>query len=132
MRSVGARRGRANLALDKGARHEKPIGFECESNNHSQKQRNLSCVGFRQKQDVFTHTKPSKVRTPWVPPVATASPVDGGVISTTRERDGGHEAGQWCEELGEFIQAPEPASRAARAAADTWVHSRITGQLGKS
>ena len=126
MRSVGARRGRLNLVLDKGARHEKPIGFECESNNHSQKQRNLSCVGFSQKSDVSIHTKPSKVHTLCVPPAASASPVDGEVISTTRERDGDHEAGQWCEELGEFIQAPEPALRASRAAANAWVYSRIT------
>ena len=94
MRSVSVRRGRLNLVLDKGARHEKPIGFECESNNHSQKQRNLSCVGFSQKSDVSIHTKPSKVHTLWVPPAASASPVDGEVISTTRERDGDHEAGQ--------------------------------------
>ena len=116
MRSVGARRGRLNLALDKDARHEKPIGFdipskasakkpvsqvhlkpigfECESNNHSQKQRNLSCVGFGQKSGVSTHTKPGRVHTPFAPPAAPVKLVDRRVISTTRERDEDHEAGQ--------------------------------------
>lgn len=31
--------------------------------------------------------------------------------ATDRERDSDHESGQWSEELGEFIQAPAPASR---------------------
>lgn len=64
-----------------------------------------------------------------------SDPAGGGSTSVTRERDGDHDAGRWCEELGEFIQASAPASRAARAAADAWaatsleVRSRITGHL---
>ena len=48
-----------------------------------------------------------------------SDPASGGtIINMTRERDGDREAGQWCEELGEFIQAPAPASRVAREAAN--------------
>ncbi len=44
----------------------------------------------------------------------------------TRERETEHQAGQWCEELGEFINEPPRPSRAARQAADEWVAASLT------
>ena len=115
----------------------KPIGFECEANNQGQKNQYRCSVGFGQNSEVFTATEPSSARTPFVPTAAHARPVNNlsgpveeGVINTTRERDGDHEAGQWCEELGEFIQAPAPPSRAARDAAHDWTRLGIRYAAG--
>lgn len=41
--------------------------------------------------------------------------VNGSTDAVTRERDSAHEAGSWCEELGEFIAAPVTSKSAARA-----------------
>lgn len=48
----------------------------------------------------------------------------------TRERDGDYNAGQWSEELGEFIQVPAPPSRAARDAANDWTRLGIRYAAG--
>lgn len=91
----------------------KPIGFESEPEKRAQKPRNLSCVGFGQNRDVLTTTEPSEVHTPLAPSAARARQIDslndpagGGAISTTRERDGDHEAGQVARGTGRVHPSP--------------------------
>lgn len=43
----------------------------------------------------------------------------------TRQRDEDHEAGQWCEELGEFVSKVNGTAKTARANADDWVASEL-------
>lgn len=41
------------------------------------------------------------------------------------ERDGDHTAVQWCEEIGEFIPAPQRKAMLAREAADRWTAAQL-------
>ena len=62
----------------------------------------------------------------WLQPLVTPASEDD---QTTVIRDGDQEAGQWCEELGEFskasISASKASPRAARQAAERWVASAL-------
>lgn len=44
---------------------------------------------------------------------------------TTRERDGEHAAGEWSEELGEFVKVLNGPAKTARATADGWVAAEL-------
>lgn len=104
----------------------KPIGFDHEANNHDQEQRNLSCVGFAEECDVSNAPNSCGVVSPAMPKDALSDSFTELLPRTvndsyrdslselagqagdglTRERDDSNDAGSWCEELGEFIQAP--------------------------
>ena len=103
----------------------KPIGFDHEANNHDQEHRNLSCVGFGEVCDVSNASNACGVVSPAMPREAfsdsfaellprTVNDAYRDSLSElagqagdglSRERDDYNDAGSWCEELGEFIQA---------------------------
>ena len=122
----------AEVFTSKGKKtaEDRNLGFKAK------KDRNLSCVGFPSSPPSFQPHEP-QIEQPVIEPQVVADEVpvvtaaDGAEVELhqvelhqvdglTRIREDDMAAGQWCEELGEWI-APTHKGKAGRAAADAWV-----------
>lgn len=101
-----------------------------------QKDRNLSCVGFAPSQaPISPAERPSceaQVRAADDAPAPAPTPDDDHDQTFARIRDDDMAAGQWCEELGEWVPSSEKPKGTQRAAADGWVADALAarGQRG--
>ena len=126
------------IGFEDGRREVKPIGFEAK------KGRNLSCVGFAHSpppiqplsapMGAAAEGVPSPARPdPARPDPARPAPANGLDMTeheaVTRVRDADMAAGQWSEELGEWVPAPAPGKR-RRAAAEAWVAEALSKRRG--
>ena len=107
------------IGFEDGRREVKPIGFEAK------KDRNLSCVGFAHSPTLIQPLSAQVgAAAEGVPSPARPEPANGQNMTeheaVTRVRDADMVAGQWSEELGEWVAAPAPGER-RRAAAEAWV-----------
>ena len=132
----------AEVFTSKGKKtaEDRNLGFKAK------KQRNLSCVGFTSSPPSFQPQEP-QIEQPVIEPkvvadevpVVTAVDVPAGRIEAdhsqtddlTRIREDDMAAGQWCEELGEWI-APTHKGKAGRAAADAWVAQALAQSAARN
>ena len=132
----------AEVFTSKGKKtaEDRNLGFKAK------KDRNLSCVGFPSSPPSFQPHEP-QIEQPVIEPqvvadevpVVTAVDVPAGRIEAddsqpdglTRIREDDMAAGQWCEELGEWI-APTHKGKAGRAAADAWVAQALAHSAARN
>lgn len=129
----------AEVFTSKGKKtaEDRNLGFE------AQKDRNLSCVGFAPSPPSIPHQEPNPEQPVAEPQVVAAEvPVVTAVVESnqvesnqiegfSRIRDNDMATGQWCEELGEWIEAP-PKRKTGRAAADAWVAEALAQSAARS
>lgn len=117
------------IGFEDGRREVKPIGFEAK------KDRNLSCVGFAHSPTLIQPlSAPMGATAEWVqaparPAPARPAPENGQYMTeheaVTRVRDGDMAAGQWSEELGEWVAAPARGKK-RRVDAEAWVAGELS------
>ena len=136
------------ILISKGKKtaEDRNLGFKAK------KQQNLSCVGFPSSPPSFQPQEP-QIEQPVIEPqvvadeVPVVTAVDGAEVELhqvelhqvelhqvdglTRIREDDMAAGQWCEELGEWI-APTHKSKAGRAAADAWVAQALAHSAARN
>ena len=123
----------------KGARKEKPIGFEAGKNASAglnpigfegqEKQQSLCTVGFAAQTPPVTSLAPAPAPQPPAPmPTCSAAPVAPAPapahVESVRVRDSEYSAQQFDPDTGEFIRLPAPAPK-RRDMADSLVQAAL-------